>query len=93
MHLLYRSIIGGLYTHAGEDVTKQFIHDHILSENYLSIKCFNLANQPENWVRLCEKLNFTEPVEIRLIAETVRLSSHAIYVAGAFSGVEKLGRR
>ena len=86
-----RSIIGGLYTHAGEDVTKQFIHDHILSRKLPLDQMFQFSKPTRELVRLCEKLNFTEPVEIRLIAETGRLSSHAIYVAGAFSGVEKLG--
>lgn len=86
-----RSIIGGLFTHAGEDLTKQFIHDHILSRKLPLDQMFQFSKPTRELVRLCEKLNFTEPVEIRLIAETGRLSSHAIYVAGAFSGGEKLG--
>jgi dsRNA-specific ribonuclease len=86
-----RSIIGGLYTHCGEESTKKFITDFILSRKLVLEKMFHFSQPTRELVRLCDKLNFQDPVEIRLIAETGRLSSHAIYVAGAFCGVEKLG--
>ncbi|KAK6456769.1 ribonuclease III domain-containing protein [Scheffersomyces xylosifermentans] len=86
-----RSIIGGLYTHAGEEATKAFIEDHILSRKLPLEQMFQFSQPTRELIRLCDKLNFTEPVEIRLIAETGRLSAHPIYVAGAFCGVEKLG--
>lgn len=86
-----RSIIGGLYTHCGEKSTKQFIHDHILSKKLLLEQMFQFSQPTRELARICEKLNLSEPVQIRLMAETGRLSSHAIYVAGVFVGVEKLG--
>ncbi|KAG2732640.1 hypothetical protein G9P44_005057 [Scheffersomyces stipitis] len=86
-----RSIVGGLYTHVGEDATKAFISDHILSRKLPLEQMFQFSQPTRELIRLCDKLNFTEPVEIRLIAETGRLSAHPIYVAGAFCGVEKLG--
>lgn len=86
-----RAIIGGLYTHAGEEATKEFINDHILLRKLRLEEMFQFNQPTRELVRLCDKLQFTEPVEIRLIAETGRLSAHAIYVAGAFCGVEKLG--
>ncbi|EGV61144.1 54S ribosomal protein L3 mitochondrial [Yamadazyma tenuis] len=86
-----RSIIGGLYTHCGETVTKKFIDDHILSRKLLLENMFQFSQPTRELARLCEKLNFKEPLQIRLMAETGRLSSHAIYVAGVFVGTEKLG--
>ncbi|ODV77530.1 ribonuclease III [Suhomyces tanzawaensis NRRL Y-17324] len=86
-----RSIIGGLYTHTGEEATKKFIQDHILSRKLPLEEMFQFNQPTRELVRLCDKLNFAEPLEIRLIAETGRLSAHAIYVAGAFCGTEKLG--
>ncbi|KAK6460633.1 hypothetical protein DFJ63DRAFT_236704 [Scheffersomyces coipomensis] len=86
-----RAIIGGLYTHQGEEITKQFIQDHILSRKLLLENMFEFSQPTRELVRLCDKLNFQDPIDIRLIAETGRLSSHAIYVVGVFCGVEKLG--
>lgn len=86
-----RSIVGGLYTHCGEKATKEFINNHILSKKIPLDEMFQFSQPFRELTRLCEKLNLDEPVQIRLIAETGRLSSHAIYVAGAFVGNEKLG--
>lgn len=86
-----QAIIGGLYTHVGENATKAFIEDHVLSRKLPVDKMFQFSKPTRELVRLCDKLGFTEPVELRLIAETGRLSAHAVYVAGAFVGKEKLG--
>lgn len=86
-----RSIIGGLYTHTNEDATKSFINDHILSRKLPLEQMFQFSQPGRELSRLCEKLNFTEPITTRLIAETGRLTNHAIYVVGVFSGGEKLG--
>lgn len=86
-----RSIIGGLYTHCGEGATKTFINDHILSRKVALEQMFQFSKPTRELVRVCEKLQLQDPVEFRLIAETGRLSAHAIYVAGAFTGGEKLG--
>lgn len=86
-----KAIVGGLYTHTNEDTTKQFIHNHLLSRKLPLQEMFQFSYPTRELARLCEKLKFTEPLEIRLIAETGRLSNHAIFVAGAFSGTEKLG--
>lgn len=86
-----RAIIGGLYTHTNEETTKKFIQDHILSRKLPIEQMFQFSKPTRELVRLCEKLNFEDPVEIRLIAETGRLTNHAIFVAGAFCGAEKLG--
>lgn len=86
-----RAIIGGLYTHCGETVTKKFIEDHVLLRKLRLEEMFQFNQPTRELVRLCDKLEFTEPIDIRLIAETGRLSAHAIYVAGVFCGVEKLG--
>lgn len=86
-----RAIIGGLYTHAGEEATKLFIRSHILSRKLNLAEMFQFSRPTRELSRVCEKLGLTAPLEIRLVAETGRLSSHAIYVAGAFCGAEKLG--
>lgn len=89
--LAVRAVIGGLYTHCGEETTKKFILQHILSSQLKLEKMFQFSRPTRELTRLCEKLNFVDPLEIRLVAETGRLSAHAIYVAGAFSGGHKLG--
>lgn len=86
-----RSIIGGIYTHCGESVAKSFINQHILSRKVPLENMFQFSKPTRELVRLCDKIGLSEPVEIRLIAETGRLSSHAIYVAGVFCGNEKIG--
>lgn len=86
-----KAIVGGLYTHAGEDVTKEFIRAHILSRKVPLTEMFQFSKPTRELARICEKLELEHPLEVRLIAETGRLSAHAIYVAGAFSGGDKLG--
>lgn len=86
-----RAIIGGMYTHAGEEATKAFIHAQVLSRKVPLTQMFHFSKPTRELARLCDKLGLDAPVEIRLIAETGRLSAHAMYVAGAFCGGEKLG--
>lgn len=86
-----RAVIGGMYTHAGEEAAKKFIQSHILSRKIPLHEMFQFSRPTRELTRLCDKLNLEDPLEIRLIAETGRLSTHAIYVAGAFSGGHKLG--
>lgn len=86
-----KAIIGGMYTHAGEESAKKFIQSHILSRKVPLHEMFQFSRPTRELTRLCEKLELEDPLEIRLIAETGRLSTHAIFVAGAFSGGHKLG--
>lgn len=86
-----RSIIGGYYTHVGEEATKQFIQQHILSRKVNLPEMFQFSKPTRELARVCEKIGLEAPLEIRLIAETGRLSAHAIYIAGAFCGGDKLG--
>lgn len=86
-----RSIIGGKYTHCGEEAAKQFISDHILSRKLPVEQMFQFDKPIAELIRLCDKLEFKEPVKIRLIAETGRRSAHPQFLAGVFVGNEKLG--
>lgn len=86
-----RAIVGGIYTHSGEEAAKQFIIQHILSRKVPLQDMFQFNKPTRELSRVCEKLGLQDPLEIRLIAETGRLSAHAIFVAGAFVGPEKLG--
>lgn len=86
-----RAVVGGLYTHVGEEGTKLFIEAHILSRKVPLTEMFQFSKPTRELARLCDKLELEDPLEVRLIAETGRLSAHAIYVAGAFSGGNKLG--
>ena len=86
-----RSIIGGIYTHCGEEAAKQFISDHILSRKLPVEQMFQFDKPIAELIRLCDKLEFKEPVKIRLIAETGRRSAHPQFLAGVFVGNEKLG--
>ncbi|EGW35186.1 uncharacterized protein SPAPADRAFT_58379 [Spathaspora passalidarum NRRL Y-27907] len=86
-----RAIIGGLYTHSGEDTAKKFIEDHILSRKIPLDQMFQFSKPSAELVRLCDKLGFDQPISIRLMAETGRASSHPQYLTGVFVGTEKLG--
>lgn len=86
-----RSIIGGIYTHCGEEAAKQFITDHILSRKLPLEQMFQFDKPIAELIRLCDKLEFKDPVKIRLIAETGRKSAHPQFLAGVFVGNEKLG--
>ncbi|KAI5958062.1 MRPL3 [Candida theae] len=86
-----RSIVGGIYTHCGEDAARQFISDHILSRKLPLEQMFEFDKPIAELIRLCDKLEFKEPVKIRLIAETGRKSAHPQFLAGVFVGTEKLG--
>ncbi|CAK9435534.1 mitochondrial 54S ribosomal protein mL44 [Lodderomyces beijingensis] len=86
-----RSIIGGIYTHCSEEAAKQFIQDHILSRKVPLAEMFQFSQPINELVRLCDKLQFEEPVAIRLIAETGRKSASPQFLAGVFVGNEKLG--
>ncbi|RLV92541.1 54S ribosomal protein L3 mitochondrial [Spathaspora sp. JA1] len=86
-----RSIIGGLYTHSGEETVAKFINDHILSRKIPLDQMFQFSKPSAELVRLCDKLGFTQPISIRLIAETGRASSHPQFLTGVFVGTEKLG--
>lgn len=85
------SVIGGLYTHCGEAAAKEFIKDYILSRKVPLDEMFQFNKPVKELVTLCDKLEFKEPVAIRLIAETGRLSAHPQFLAGVFVGNEKLG--
>lgn len=85
------SIIGGLYTHCGEVSTKKFIYDFFLSRKLHLDKMFQIEQPMRELVRLCDKLEFEYPLEVRLIAETGRLSASPIFVVGTFCGEQKLG--
>jgi large subunit ribosomal protein L44 len=86
-----RAIIGGLYTHCGEESTKKFIDDYFLTRKIPLENMFQFRQPTRELVRLCDKLDFKNPLEIRLIAETGRLSASPIFVVGTFCGEEKLG--
>lgn len=86
-----KAIIGGLYTHCGESAAKDFINDHILSRKIPLDQMFEFKRPISELIRLCDKLEFKQPVSIRLIAETGRLSAHPQFLAGVFVGNDKIG--
>lgn len=80
-----RSIVGGLHIHAGEETTKQFVHDHILSRQ-VDISSFFSFKEPGKLLTRLLRTNNMQPPTIRLISETGRFSSTPVYVVGCFSG-------
>ena len=85
------AIVGGIYTHCGEVAAKEFILDHILSRKVPLSEMFQFEQPITELIRLCDKLQFQEPLSIRLIAETGRKSASPQFLAGVFVGNEKLG--
>lgn len=86
-----KAVVGGIYTHAGEPAAKQFIQAHILSRKVPLQEMFQFRRPTRELTRLLAKLQLEDPLEIRLIAESGRLSTSAMYVVGAFCGGHKLG--
>lgn len=81
-----RSIIAGIHLHTGSDeITKNFIHDHILSRQ-VDISSFFAFQEPGKLLTRLLKTNNMQPPTVRLISETGRLSSTPVYVVGCFSG-------
>lgn len=81
-----RSIIAGIHLHTGNDeITKAFIHDHILSRQ-VDIASFFAFQEPGKLLTRLLKTNNLQPPTVRLISETGRLSSTPVYVVGCFSG-------
>lgn len=86
-----KAVVGGLYTHCGEEAAKQFVLNHVLLRKVPVEQMFQFSRPTRELTRVLDKLAVQEPLEVRLMAETGRLSAHAIYVAGAFAGGDKLG--
>ncbi|TGZ83210.1 ribonuclease III [Ascodesmis nigricans] len=86
-----RAIIGGIYLHEGGlPAVRQFTRLHILSRKLDVEKMFLIKKPTLELSRLCAREGFESPVA-RLHAETGRLSSHAVFVVGVYSGKNLLG--
>eukprot|EP00842_Homolaphlyctis_polyrhiza_P004876 jgi/Hompol1/538/HPOL_001624-RA len=88
------SLIGAVYQHKGPAAAKKLIHTYFLSravnvEAHLDM--FIKMNQPRALLTvLAKRLNKPKPVA-RLIKETGRLSSNAVFIVGMYSGIDKIG--
>lgn len=85
-----RSVVGALDIHGSTKDVRQFIDHHFLSREIDLVRSFRI-NQPERELsHLCAREGLEAPVT-RLIAETGRRSNSAVFIAGVYSGMDKLG--
>lgn len=85
-----KAIVGAIYLHAGREVAKTFVKQHILSRHLNISSLFEFKQPVRDLSRLCAREDFEEPVA-RILSETGRLSRSPVFVVGIFSGTEKLG--
>ncbi|KAG7661159.1 MRPL3 [[Candida] subhashii] len=85
-----KAVVGGLYTHAGEDAAKQFINDHILSRKLLLEEMFEFQRPFRELADVVKKTGSDAEVTIRLIAETGRKTVAPQFLCGVFAGDEQL---
>ncbi|KAI7872157.1 ribonuclease III domain-containing protein [Spinellus fusiger] len=83
------ALLGALYEKEGFDVTKKFIHGHILARE-LDIRPSVMIKEPKRHLTLLMK-NLGRPVPVsRLLSETGRESNSPVFIVGIFSDEEKL---
>lgn len=86
-----RALVAGIYTHAGLDETRQFIHDYVIKPKKIDLSSMLIFDQPTRELsRLCAREGLQSPTS-RLLVETGRYTSHPVFVVGVFSGEQKLG--
>ena len=85
-----RAVFGAVYLHCGFKAAHTFFTDHIISRRLDLSTLFTFTQPTRDLSRLCSREGFEAPVA-RVLAETGRLSRHAVYVVGVFSGRDKLG--
>ncbi|KAI8927675.1 ribonuclease III domain-containing protein [Entophlyctis helioformis] len=89
-----QSLVGALYQHKGPAAARSFIHTYFLSravdiEAHLDL--FVKMRRPRQLLTfLMKRLGKPSPIA-RLIKETGRLSSNAVFIVGMYSGIEKIG--
>lgn len=86
-----RALVAAIYTHAGLDAAKTFIHDYVVKPKKLDLARMLTFEQPARELsRLCARENLASPVS-RLLVETGRFTAKPVYVVGVFSADQKLG--
>ncbi|KAF6013005.1 hypothetical protein HII12_001720 [Brettanomyces bruxellensis] len=80
-----RAIIAGVYAHEGEEAAKKFTHEHILSRKIDIPSMFDFKEPGKLLTRLL-RVKGMEPLTVRLMSESGRLSNRAVFVVGCFSG-------
>lgn len=80
-----RAIIAGVYAHEGEESAKKFTTDHILSRKVDISSMFDFREPGKLLTRLL-RVKGMEPLTVRLMSESGRLSNRAVFVVGCFSG-------
>ena len=85
-----RALAGAVYLHAGSDAAFGFFRNHVLSRHLDMASLFTFTSPLRDLSRLCAREEF-EPPLARLESETGRLSKHAVFVVGIYSGRDRLG--
>lgn len=86
-----RALAAAVYAHRGLEGAEQFIGEYIIAPRQIDLTQVMAFSRPTRELAvLCARESMEPPVS-RLLAESGRYSSQAVFVAGVFSGGMKLG--
>lgn len=86
-----RAIVASVYAHRGLELVEQFVSQYIIEPRQVDLTQIMAFSKPTRELSvLCAREGMEPPVS-RLLAESGRFSSQAVFVAGVFSGDMKLG--
>jgi len=86
-----RAVVAAVYAHQGLDEAKKFIADKIIAPRKLDVSRLMAFSHPTRELAVLCARNEMEPPVSRLLAESGRYSSQAVFVVGVFSGSMKIG--
>lgn len=86
-----RALVGAIYAHKGYEAANKFILDHVVLPRKIDISRVMAFSRPTRELAVLCAREGLEPPLSRLMAESGRYSSQAVFVVGVFSGSSKLG--
>lgn len=86
-----RALVAAVYAHKGYEFANKFILDHIVLPRKIDISRVMAFSRPTRELAVLCAREGLEPPLSRLMAESGRYSSQAVFVVGVFSGNSKLG--
>lgn len=88
--LVVPALVAGLHAHEGEAAARDFVERHVLSRHVDFPALLEFTQPGRDLAALCRAQGLAHP-EWRLVAESGRQSSSAVFVVAVFAGNSKLG--
>lgn len=86
-----RAITAAVYAHRGLEGAQEFINAHVIEPRKIDITQIMAFSRPTRELAVLCSREKMQPAVSRLLAESGRYSSQAVFVVGVFSGQMKLG--